>query len=493
MDRMLERTNPLNQPGILGRLGVVQRVLPVMILVFVVIYELVFEFLIGGSITATVRFVLEVLIFGFFGATVTWATLGWIRRRVEREAEDAATAVRRDRILATITEDSADAIYLLDPKGMIQTWNHGAEQLYGYPAAQVIGKHFELLLPKTLRMNGELEHMDAELDMHGFLRNYITQRVAQDGRMLTVEVTRTLLRDEDGKVFGSAAIVRDVTERERIAEQTRELNRHLETEVAQRTQALSEANQELRRRHAELEKANAELQQLDALKSEFVSLVSHELRAPLANISASLQLLLSESNTETLTPHQRDMLLMTNEQSDRLARLVKGILNVSRVEAGQMMLTPEALDMHMVIERALENWRSCDKDHVYIGPTTANLPSVWADRDRIQEVLTNLIDNAFKYSPPGSTIRVDAQAAEDQMVVYVADQGQGIPPEELQKIFDKFHRVERGDARQSYGYGLGLYISRKLVESMGGNMWVESDVGQGSIFYFSIPLAGHAV
>lgn len=482
----------MDQPGILGRLTIVRRILPVTILVFVLLYEIVFEFLVASYINGAVRFAFEWLVFGLFGATVTWLTLGWIRRRVENETAAAAFAARQDRVLATITADSADAIYLLDPQGIIQTWNRGAEQLFGYSSAEVIGKHFELLLPKTLRDEGELQRMDAQLTAQGYLRNHVTRRVTRDGQILTVEVTRTLLRDESGHVFGSSAIVRDVTERERIAEQTRELNRHLETEVAQRTAALSQANQELRRRHTELEKANAELQQLDALKSEFVSLVSHELRAPLANISGSLQLLLAESETESLTPHQREMLELTNEQSDRLARLVKGILNVSRVEAGQMVLTPEALDMHVLIERTLEQSRMCDAEHTYIGPAPVNLPSVWADRDRIQEVLSNLIDNASKYSPPGSCIRVDAQPADNDMVIYVADQGQGIPADELQKVFDKFHRVERGDARQSYGYGLGLYISRKLIESMGGTLWVESDLGHGSTFYFSVPLAGHA-
>ncbi len=408
-----------------------------------------------------------------------------------QEAESARSAMQRDRQLAAITADSADAIVMLDNDGLIQTWNRGAELLFGYTANQVIGKHFQLLVPKSQQASGEIERLNQQLAERGYIRNMLTQRLTKEGKLLTVEVTRTLLRDEAGNIVGSSAILHDVTERERAQAQIREMNRHLESLVAERTRELSEANERLRQRQRELEKANAELLQLDELKSEFVSLVSHELRAPLTNISGSLQLLLADEPANMLTPNQREMLVLANEQTDHLTRLVKSVLNVARIESGQMPLSQQAFDLANLIKRNLEQWRLYDTSHVWVGTQLTNLPSVWGDPDRVEEVLTNLFDNASKYSRAEETICVDAQVMEKQIVVTVTDQGVGIAAAELEKIFDKFHRVERGDARQTYGYGLGLYISRKFIQAMGGELWAHSQHGTGSTFYFSLPLASN--
>lgn len=489
---MLSFHNESKLAGPAASVGLVrlQRALPVAIVGAVVLYELAFEFLFADRVAVGVRFFLEVVVFGFAGALVTWVTLEWLRRHLEQEAEYARGATERDRQLATITADSADAILMLDNDGLIQTWNRGAELLFGYTADEVLGKHFRIFLPDALSAKGEVEQMNQKLAEHGYIRNYLTQRLTKDGKTLTVELTRTLLRDEKGSVVGSSAILRDVTERERAHAQIQELNRHLETQVAARTRELSEANQQLRQRQRELEKVNAELEQVDELKSEFVSLVSHELRAPLTNMSGSLQLLLDEDQANPLTSNQREMVMLANEQTERLTRLVQGVLNVARIESRQMPLTPQAFDPGLVLERNLEQWRTCDTEHTWVGPDVPNLPSAWGDPDRVTEVVMNLFDNAFKYSREGSTIHVDAQVLGERLVVSVGDEGNGIAADELEKIFDKFHRVERGDARESYGYGLGLYISRKLIEAMGGELWAESQVGRGSTFYFSLPLAG---
>lgn len=474
------------------RVSWLQRALPLSIILIVLIYEIVFEYLLHDIMPGGARFVIEILIFGIIGAAITWFALEWVQRRMEEEVQRETTAQSQERQLAAITANSADAILLIDNDGIIQSWNRGAELIFGYTPSEVVGEHFSLLLPETLRNGGELDYLAQEMSDRGYIRGYVTQRIAKDGHTVVVEVTRTVLRDEAGNVIGSSAILRDVTERERAEAEIHELNRHLEALVAQRTQELSEANRGLRWQQRELEKANAELQQLDKLKSEFVSLVSHELRAPLTNISGSLQLLL-EGDHNHLGPSEREILTLANEQVDRLARLVRGILNVSRIEAGQMQFSPQAFDVLGLTEKSLSQWSTCDPSHRYRGPTTRNLPSIWADRDRTEEVLTNVIDNAAKYSAEGTEIRVEAQVVNDKMVISVADEGEGISSEELAKLFNKFQRVERGDARQTYGYGLGLYISRKFIEAMGGQLWGESQPGQGSTFFFSLPLAGHSI
>ncbi len=299
-------------------------------------------------------------------------------------------------------------------------------------------------------------------------------------------------------IFGAAVtwvtlewVRRVVAARERAEAEIYELNRRLEARVAQRTRELAEANRELRKRQYELETANAELERLDELKSEFVSLVSHELRAPLSNISGSLELLLGDA--PLLSENQRELVTLANEQAARLARLVKSILNVSRIEAGQTVLQLQAFDARALLEGMLAQWQSCDPERRYLLDAPANLPSVWADRDKLEEVLTNLLDNAYKYSEPGTDITVHLHAEGDSMLIAVQDCGKGIEPSELDKIFDKFYRVEQSDARLTYGHGLGLYISVKLVEAMGGELRAESRVDHGSTFFVSLPLAGHTL
>lgn len=472
---------------LISSLALLQRLMPIAIIVSVLVYEVTFEVLLHEWIGVWPRIALEITVFGFAGAGVVWLALEWVRRQLLHQAAREESARRQEQLLATITSNSADAITLLDNEGCFRSWNHGAELLFGYNSAEVIGQPYTVIVPTERR--GELKQIDAELDKNGVVHNWITQRVTKDGRVLTVELTRTLLHDKDGQRIGSSAIIRDVTERERAQNEIRQLNRQLETQVAQRTGELSEANRELRKRQRELEMANDELKELDQLKSEFVSLVSHELRAPLANISGSLELLLAEPSD--LTDNQRDLLTLTSEQVARLSRLVRGILNVSRIEAGQTVLQPQAFDLADLLTRALSQWQTCDPARVYRVVVSPNSPSVWADRDRVEEVLTNLLENAFKYSDEGTEITVEARVADDYMIVSVSDQGEGISPQDLERIFDKFYRVERDDARRTYGYGLGLYISFKLIEEMGGRLWAESEVKRGSRFYFSLPLAGH--
>ncbi len=491
MDRLVKDQDP-DKSNQLQWLRWMQRLLPLAIIIAVLAYEIPAELIFSERISPNFRLVFEIGFFGLFGAIVTWSALEWVRRRIEEQARQENEARAQQRQLAAVTANSADAIMFIDNDGLIQSWNRGAELIFGYAPDEVVGKHFQLLMPEHLINSGELEFLNGEIAKRGYIRDYVTQRVAKDKRVIIVEITRSLLRDEKGRIIGTAAILRDVTDRERAEAEILELNRHLEQQVAERTRELSEANRGLRWQQRELEKAYAELQQLDKLKSEFVSLVSHELRAPLTNISGSLQLLI-EDEASGLSSNQREILTLANEQADRLTRLVKSILNVSRIEAGQMEFSPQAFDIFELIDRAISQWVNCDQFHRYRGPGTRNLPSVWADRDRVEEVLTNLIENAGKYSSEGTEIRIETQIREDRMIISITDQGEGIASEELAKLFNKFTRVERGDARQTYGYGLGLYISRKYVEAMGGQLWAESEPGRGSTFSFSLPLAGHSV
>jgi PAS domain S-box-containing protein len=484
------------------RLSWLRRIFPFAVFATVLLYQ-AFSFFLLRDISEILHFFADLIAYGIIGPVAAWFTLYWISERVE-ERENALAAKSRaeaeqqraieaaheqERLLATVCSNSADAIITLDNDGIIRTWNRGAEMIFGYAAEEVIGKHFKIIVPPEIEARGELAWLSDEMRARGYIRNFVTERIAKDGHRVIVDLTRTSLHNERGETVGSSAILRDITARVQAEQAIQQLNLELEAKVAERTSQLAVATEELRRRNQELEKANLELHQLDELKSDFVSMVSHELRAPLTNINGSIELML-EGDSPCYDREHREMLQIVREQSARLTRLVQGILNVSRIEAGQLVLQPQAFNMVSLIEKVIDVWESRGVSNRFERPHAMNLPSVWADRDRTEEILFNLIDNAIKYSPEAAVIHVDAEADGQYVVVSVADQGIGIPADEIEKIFDKFHRVDRRDASESYGHGLGLYICRRLIEAQGGQIWVDSVLGEGSTFRFSLPLAG---
>lgn len=269
-------------------------------------------------------------------------------------------------------------------------------------------------------------------------------------------------------------IAENLARRAEAEAQVRQLNRELEAKVDDRTR--------------ELVRANEELQEIDRLKSEFMNMVSHELRAPLTNISGAIELLAgSHGGPDARSTPQ--LLGIIADQSDRLTQLVEGILKVSRIEAGHLMLTPSYFEIGPVILRAMDRVRSRTRNHQFRMETVDPLPPVWADQDRVEQILAALLDNAVKYAPEGGPIVVRARSRGLHQQVSVSDAGMGIPEEHLSRIFEKFHRVDTSDAKETYGHGLGLYLARRLVEVQGGKMWAESQLGEGSTFHFTLPMS----
>jgi signal transduction histidine kinase len=227
---------------------------------------------------------------------------------------------------------------------------------------------------------------------------------------------------------------------------------------------------------------------IDRMKSEFISVASHELRTPMTSIKGSVDLILSGFAGET-SPEMQELLEIAQKSCDRLVRLVNDILDLSKIEAGQLKLNFERLDLTEVAVRAICAVKPlADKTEVHLRvDRPVPLPHVEADPDRIEQVITNLLSNAVKFSPARADVVVELSSNDHWVQCAVCDQGVGIAEKDLHRIFGKFQQLSEG--RRRGGTGLGLAITRGLIDEHRGSIWVESRVGGGSRFIFRLPIA----
>jgi signal transduction histidine kinase len=249
--------------------------------------------------------------------------------------------------------------------------------------------------------------------------------------------------------------------------------------------ALAVENARLRRR---LEHANA-FEEANRLKGELLSILAHEMRTPLTSIKGyTTALLMQEASFDAKA--QRGFLKIIDEECETLESLVRDLLESSIIDAGLLKLEPQPVMLPRLSREAIDEMAHRTEKHHFLIDFPQDFPIVDADPDRIRQVLRNLLDNAVKYSPDGGLVIVRGELREDEMVISVADQGVGISPEHLNRLFEKFFRVDSGPGRHVVGSGLGLPISRTLIKAHGGGIWARSKLGQGSTFYFTLPLKG---
>lgn len=282
--------------------------------------------------------------------------------------------------------------------------------------------------------------------------------------------------------FGAMRYIYFLLEAQCAARQQLEgLNRELELRVNERTASLEQRNQELAR-------AYTDLQQLDQMKSEFVALVSHELRAPLTVFNGGLEVAMQSA--ATLPPATRRKLEVMSRESERLTQFVQTILDLSRLEAGKLSITLGPVAALPLLQRAaaavLPNGQ-----RPLMWEVPHDLPPLWGDEVCIEEIIRNFVRNADKYSPSGRPIRLSANVVEDRIHLSVTDEGRGVSPEMQERIFERFYRGTASEDADA-GWGLGLYFARKLAEAQGGRVIVHSPVqpgGYGSRFTLSLPIA----
>jgi signal transduction histidine kinase len=274
------------------------------------------------------------------------------------------------------------------------------------------------------------------------------------------------------------------TERQTAAE-VQALNRELENKVAERTATLEQRN-------IELDKANNELQKLDEMKSEFVSLVSHELRAPLTAINGGLEVALQSA--DSLSPESRRTLAAMMDESARLTKFVQTILDVSRLEAGRISLNFGPVPVAPILRRSVEVILGTRRVVKWNLP--ANIPPVWADEIHYEQIFRNLLLNADKYSPAQMPIEINVHVNNHNVRVEVTDHGAGIPVAFQEKIFERFQRGQISESAPP-GWGLGLYFAKKLTQALNGELTFKSPVwhnteAPGSSFSITMPLATDA-
>ena len=341
----------------------------------------------------------------------------------------------------TLLQASANGILVVDGNGRIVSMNSSLERLIGRTAREAHGQQCCDVLGCQVSQSTDVPESaicPLEIGKWGKDRVFLEYQIpSRDGRSIPVEVSYGLIRDEEGEVDRVVMVFRDIS-------------RQKETE---------------------------------RMRAEIIANVSHELRTPLALIKGYATTLLSPevSLDEAET---RRFLNNVSFAADGLGRMIDDLLCASRLETSQLLLRPQYFDLNQQVQQVL-TWF---QPHARGSTLVANLPEgefwVWADPDRVEQVLVNLLTNAAKYSPPDGTITIEAQLLGEpsRAVVHVIDEGTGIAAEHLPRIFDRFYLAEESDR----GVGLGLYICKGLVEAMGGEIWAISEVGVGSTFSFSL-------
>jgi len=360
------------------------------------------------------------------------------------------------------------AIFMLDTNGRIVTWNAGAQRLKGYTAEEIIGKHFsifydkESLAKKKPQRELETALTEGRVEDEGW-------RLRKDGTRFWANAVITALHDEKGTLKGFLKITRDLTDRKHVEEALREQAAHLEQRVRERT--------------AELEKANRS-------KDEFITTLSHELRTPLTSITGWVQML----EAGELTPaQQRKAFEVIDRNLTAQAQLIDDLLNVSRIVSGKMMVDLQPLYPAPIIEHAIDSIRPTlnAKSLKLTQDLDTGLGPIQIDPSRFHQIVWNILVNAVKFTPKKGHIHVSLKRINSNALLQVSDSGEGIDPEFLPLVFERFRQADASRSRKYGGLGVGLSIARSLVEQHGGTIYAESaGLGKGSTFTITLPIPG---
>jgi PAS domain S-box-containing protein len=391
----------------------------------------------------------------------------WLRFTIYLRGEDACIhSVGRDITdqksleqsvarAAAIIEASGDAILSKDAEGIITSWNAGAERLYGYSPAEMVGQPVSRIVPP--HRAGEERGITRKIMSGAQIDHYETQRVRKDGTLVDVSLTVSPVRDSSGRVVEASAIARDITERKQVERR------------------LADAAAELQRRSDDLERSNTDLEQ-------FAYAVSHDLSEPLRMVSSYLQLL-ARRYEGRLDQDADDFISFAVDGAMRMHDLIEGLLLYSRAGTAEYRLGP--VDTGPVVRGTLAAMKGAIRDSD-ADIEVDDLPTVTGDETQISRIFQNLIGNAIKFTDgeqPRVSVSASREGADWRFVV--SDNGIGIDPGQAERVFIVFQRLNE---RERYpGSGIGLALCRRIVQRQGGRIWAEPRPGGGSNFYFTLP------
>jgi len=400
----------------------------------------------------------------------------YLAKTLERQHQTLTALLQSERKYRELLEYANSIILHWTRDGRITFLNEFGQRFFGYSEAEIVGRHaVGTIVPETDSTGRDLRPLIDRIsaDPAAFEQN-VNENIRRNGERVWIAWTNKVYFDDQGRVEGILSIGSDITERKRADEELRRLNAELEQRVIERT--------------ADLVAAKERAESADRLKSAFLASMSHEVRTPLNSIIGFTGIIM-QGLPGPLNAEQSKQLGMVQGSARHLLALINDILDLSKIEAGQLEIEARPFDVRESVER-VEKLVAPLVEKKKLTLTSAVSPEVdeiTSDRRRYEQVLINLLNNALKFTEKGQ-VRVECAIHGRNLVTRVIDTGIGIRPEDLGKLFHTFQQIDGGLSRNYEGSGLGLSISRKLVERMGGEISVVSEWEAGSTFTFTLPL-----
>jgi len=360
--------------------------------------------------------------------------------QIELQNQAILEAVIEASRLAAIVETSNDPIISMKLDGIITSWNDSAERTFGYSANEMIGQSIMKIVPQD--KSDEEADVWQRLQMGERIEQLETKRLTKFNDALDVSLTISPIKDAQGKIIGSSKIARDITDKK----------------------------YEERR------------------KNDFIGMVSHELKTPLTSVRSYVQVLLKEAKKHNSDAFIINALTRTDVQTKKMSHLIQDFLNLARLEEGKLQPLKQTFVLQPLIEEIATDAQFLTTNHTIKYSNSKDL-KVNADREKIGQVLMNLLTNAIKYSPRGGDIVINCQTDDDKATISVADSGVGISANEQQNLFNRFYRVNNEKIKTISGFGIGLYLVSEILRYHQSKIRVESEEGKGSTFYFSLTIA----
>ena len=373
-----------------------------------------------------------------------------------KDAAAAAARAAMNRVLppqlfSGLLAIAADAVIAVDSEQRIIFFNEGAERIFGWSAAEVGGEYLEVLLPARFR-HAHRGHVHGFGEAHGRARLMGERQqisgLRKSGEEFPAEAAIERIEIDGRNIY--AAVLRDISARQR---------------------------------------AEDLLHQAIEARDDMMGIVSHDLRNP-ANAVKMLARSIVEGDSGRVIPDDvRERVEVIRQAAEQMDALIQDLLDITRLEAGRLVVTPREVELSTLIARSVEAIRPlADAGGVTLSMTIPALPKLRVDPDRVTQILSNVIGNAIKFTPAGGSVTLRARVVDHSVEIAVADTGEGIPAAQLPRVFDRFFQASLTSRAPRHGAGLGLPIARGIVEAHGGRIWVESSPGAGTTVFFTLPL-----